>query len=117
LKNKLRLKSPDRTIGGKMANLWRTVLADLDLVDQINGLLSSYNRKYKADKSSSSLINSHTLRTNAFADNISLKGLVLLLSNLIHIKKIRFTITLTHSNNIETSHDVELFDKRKEDES
>lgn len=114
--NIIRVNSKDKSIGGKLTNLWRKTLLDLELGDQLNGLVGMYHKRYKSSEDKDNVLNSQTLRTNAVSDSISLKSLVQLLVHLLKVKSVRFTITLTHGSGKETHHSVELLDIKEKTE-
>ena len=113
LLNKLKTRSPKATISGGLANLWRRVLTDLDATKKLTSFLASYSKRYKND--SEGVINASTIKTNSYADEISLSTLITLLSKLLNIKKISITITLTHRSGTKTQHSETIYDETIKD--
>jgi len=115
LLNKLNSRSPGLSINHTIANLWRRILKDLGITERVIGLLANYNKRYRNSNNSKELINSSTMKSNCFSDEISLKSLIGLLTNLLNVRRIDITITITHHNGECRSHSETLFDKTTTD--
>jgi len=113
LLNKLQHRTNGGSIQHVMANLWRRILKELGLVERTIGLLANYNKRYRNSRNSKELINSSTMKANCFNDEISLKSLIGLITNLLNVRKIDLTITITHHDGEKRSHSETLYDKGK----
>lgn len=103
-----------RSEGGLLALLWRKAIKennlDKALMHLINGHVNKEISKLVKDKEDASKVTVSTLRSavvnRVTATNMTVKTLVDLLFNVLNVKRLDITITLTHANNRTSTHTV-----------
>jgi len=89
--------STEKNAGGILTTLWRKLLVDAGLVDNVDAMILDYiNRSY--DPESEKKLNSTNLREYIYGEKMTMKTFVLLLVKILKTKKIVFRIEVTMRN-------------------
>ena len=95
-------KSIPKTEGGILVRLWRNILVESNMIHGINTMVTRY---INAGKNSIAAKNSKTkssIEKNISSDNMSWRIFVDLLFNVLKVKRMHITITLTFPNGTST---------------
>lgn len=96
--------------GGVIVRLWRKILYETNLINNIHNLILVYQMKNNKNdqmkvrkrKTKSSLIK------NIWAPEMTWKTFIYLLENFLNVRKIDISIKLTHDNGEESIHSVTI---------
>jgi len=88
--------------GGLIAALWRNILKDLNYTNKLPWLIEQYIRNTKPEGRKTKA----SITKNAHSGDMTFKTFMLLLFNVLSVKKITFSVKLTFDNGDETVHGI-----------
>lgn len=104
--NKIKSSQSSNVEGAVLSNLWKKVLAETNLVNALDFLITKYvdqsNHSMKVQKRRTK----SSLTKNIYSDDMTWKTFVDLMFNFLKIKRIELVIKLHHPNNDVTMHSI-----------